>query len=87
VFKQMSRLKLIFDIADLPFCRMARQEITPLAREAAEIVFGHQRQAPVVLWMAAEFLEQLDLTDDQLEASAEVAEVCYDLWQSRRSVL
>ena len=76
--KQATRTTVVADVTEFPFSLMKRQDITPLMREAAELLWPAERRRVTVLIRAPEFWDESENAD--LEASEELADICFDLF-------
>ena len=72
------RTTVVADVSEFPFSVMRRQQITPLMREAAELLWSAERRRVTVLLRAPEYWDESENAD--LEASEELADICFDLW-------
>jgi len=72
------RTTVVADVSVFPFCVMRRQQITPLMREAAELLWPTEQRRVTVLLRAPEFWDECTKAD--LEASEELADICFDLF-------
>ena len=73
-----TRTTVVADVTGFPFSIMRRQDITPLVREAAELLWPAERRRVTVLLRAPEFWDECQNAD--LEASEELADICVDLF-------
>ena len=73
-----TRTTVVADVTEFPFSIMRRQDITPLVREAAELLWPAERRRVTVLLRAPEYWDECQNAD--LEASEELADICFDLW-------
>jgi len=73
-----TRTTVVADVTEFPFSIMRRQDITPLVREAAELLWPAERRRVTVLLRAPEYWDECRKAD--LEASEELADICFDLW-------
>jgi len=72
------RTTVVADVTEFPFSIMRRQDITPLVREAAEMLWPAEQRRVTVLLRAPEFWDECQNAD--LEASEELADICFDLF-------
>ena len=72
------RTTAVADVSQFPFSVMRRQLITPLVREAAELLWPAEHRRVTVLLRAPEYWDECQNAD--LEASEELADICFDLW-------
>ena len=73
-----TRTTVVADVTEFPFSLMKRQDITPLMREAAEMLWPAERRRVTVLIRAPEYWDECQNAD--LEASEELADICFDLF-------
>jgi len=73
-----TRTTVVADVTEFPFSIMKRQDITPLMREAAELLWPAERRRVTVLLRAPEYWDESENAD--LEASEELADICFDLF-------
>jgi hypothetical protein len=73
-----TRTTVVADVTEFPFSIMRRQDITPLVREAAELLWPAERRRVTVLLRAPQFWDECQNAD--LEASEELADICFDLY-------
>ena len=73
-----TRTTVVADVSQFPFNVMRRQLITPLVREAAELLWPTEKRRVTVLLRAPEYWDECTKAD--LEASEELADICFDLW-------
>ena len=73
-----TRTTVVADVSEFPFSIMKRQDITPLVREAAELLWPAERRRVTVLIRAPEYWDESENAD--LEASEELADICFDLF-------
>ena len=73
-----TRTTVVADVTEFPFSIMRRQDITPLVREAAEMLWPAEQRRVTVLLRAPEFWDECQNAD--LEASEELADICFDLF-------
>ncbi len=73
-----TRTTVVADVTEFPFSIMPRQDITPLVREAAELLWPAERRRVTVLLRAPEYWDESKNAD--LEASEELADICFDLF-------
>ena len=71
------RTTVVADVSQFPFSAMRRQLITPLMREAAELLWPAEQRRVTVLLRAPEFWDEN--TNADLEASEKLADICFDL--------
>jgi len=77
-----TRTTVVADVTEFPFSIMRRQDITPLVREAAELLWPAEQRRVTVLLRAPEYWDECQAAD--LEASEELADICFDLWVGAR---
>ena len=73
-----TRTTVVADVSEFPFSIMRRQDITPMVREAAELLWPAERRRGTVLRRAPEYWDESENAD--LEASEELADICFDLY-------
>jgi len=73
-----ARTTVVADVTEFPFSLMKRQDITPLVREAADLLWPAERRRVTVLLRAPEYWDESENAD--LEASEELADICFDLF-------
>ena len=73
-----TRTTVVADVTEFPFSIMPRQGITPLVREAAELLWPAEQRRVTVLLRAPEYWDESENAD--LEASEELADICFDLF-------
>jgi hypothetical protein len=73
-----TRTTVVADVSQFPFNVMRRQLITPLVREAAELLWPTEKRRVTVLLRAPEYWDECTKAD--LEASEELADICFDLF-------
>ena len=73
-----TRTTVVADVTEFPFSLMRRQDITPLVREAADLLWPAERRRVTVLIRAPEYWDESQNAD--LEASEELADICFDLF-------
>ena len=73
-----TRTTVVADVTEFPFSIMRRQDITPMVREAAELLWPAERRRVTVLLRAPEYWDESENAD--LEASEELADICFDLF-------
>ena len=73
-----TRTTVVADVTEFPFSIMPRQDITPLVREAAELLWPAEQRRVTVLLRAPEYWDESENAD--LEASEELADICFDLF-------
>ena len=73
-----TRTTVVADVTEFPFSLMKRQDITPLMREAADLLWPAERRRVTVLIRAPEYWDECQNAD--LEASEELADICFDLF-------
>ena len=78
VRKAATRTTVVADVTEFPFSLMRRQDITPLVREAADLLWPAKRRRVTVLIRAPEYWDECQNAD--LEASEELADICFDLF-------
>ena len=75
---QATRTTVVADVTEFPFSIMRRQDITPLMREAADLLWPAERRRVTVLLRAPEYWDECQ--NANLEASEELADICFDLF-------
>ena len=73
-----TRTTVVADVTEFPFSIMPRQDITPLVREAAELLWPAERRRVTVLLRAPEYWDESENADRA--ASEELADICFDLF-------
>ena len=76
--KQATRTTVVADVTEFPFSIMKRQDITPLVREAAKLLWPAEQRRVTVLLRAPEYWDESENAD--LEASEELADICFELY-------
>ena len=77
-----TRTTVVADVTEFPFSIMPRQDITPLMREAADLLWPAEQRRVTVLLRAPEFWDECQNAD--LEDSEELADICFDLFVEAR---
>ena len=73
-----TRTTVVADVTEFPFSIMPRQDITPMVREAADLLWPAEQRRVTVLLRAPEYWDESENAD--LEASEELADICFDLF-------